>query len=142
MPTKIKSTSLTADEGKEFSRLLASLQAVIHAARQQALRTVDVIQVKTSWSVGHHIVEFEQAGTTRADYGKRLIAQLAERLTAEFGKGFDASNLRYMRLFYQAFPNCDALRHELSWTHYPSLLRAELVREQILIANNQGDFPL
>jgi len=125
MPTKIKSTSSTADEGKEFSKLLASLQALIHAARQQALRTVDVIQVKTSWSVGHHIVEFEQAGTTRADYGKRLIAQLAERLTAEFGKGFDSSNLRYMRLFYQAFPNCDALRHELSWTHYRSLLRVE-----------------
>ena len=125
MPTKIKSTSSTADEGKEFSKLLASLQAVILAARQQALRTVDVIQVKTSWSVGHHIVEFEQAGTTRADYGKRLIAQLAERLTAEFGKGFDSSNLRYMRLFYQAFPNCDALRHELSWTHYRSLLRVE-----------------
>jgi predicted nuclease of restriction endonuclease-like (RecB) superfamily len=125
LPTKIKSTSLTAGEGKEFSKLLASLQAVILAARQQALRTVDVIQVKTSWSVGHHIVEFEQAGTTRADYGKRLIAQLAEKLTAEFGKGFDASNLRYMRLFYQAFPNCDALRHELSWTHYRSLLRVE-----------------
>jgi len=125
MPTKIKSTSLTVNEGKELSRLLVSLQAIIHAARQQALRTVDVIQVKTCWSVGHHIVEFEQAGISRADYGKRLIAQLAEKLTAEFGKGFDASNLRYMRLFYQAFPNCDALRHELSWTHYRSLLRVE-----------------
>ena len=125
MPTKRKSTSSTADEGKDFSKLLASLQVVILAARQQALRTVDVIQVKTSWSVGRHIVEFEQAGATRADYGKRLIAQLAESLTAEFGKGFDASNLRYMRLFYQAFPNCDALRHELSWTHYRSLLRVE-----------------
>jgi predicted nuclease of restriction endonuclease-like (RecB) superfamily len=125
MPTKIESTSLAADEGKDFPRLLSSLQALIHAARQQALRSVDVIQVKTCWSVGRHIVEFEQAGTTRADYGKRLIAQLAERLTAEFGKGFDASNLRYMRLFYQAFPNCDALRHELSWTHYRSLIRVE-----------------
>jgi predicted nuclease of restriction endonuclease-like (RecB) superfamily len=52
-------------------------------------------------------------------------SRLAERLTADFGKGFDVSNLRYMRLFYQAFPNCDALRHELSWTHYRSLLRVE-----------------
>ena len=55
----------------------------------------------------------------------RGLTALAERLTAEFGKGFDASNLRYMRLFYQAFPICDALRHELSWTHYRTLLRVE-----------------
>jgi hypothetical protein len=50
---------------------------------------------------------------------------LAKVLTVRFGKGFDASNLRYMRLFYQAFPICDALRHELSWTHYRTLLRVE-----------------
>jgi predicted nuclease of restriction endonuclease-like (RecB) superfamily len=53
------------------------------------------------------------------------LDRLADRLTHEFGKGFDASNLRYMRLFYQAFPNCDALRHELSWTHYRILLGVE-----------------
>ena len=125
MPTKIKSTSLTVNEGKEFLRLLSSLKRLIHTARRRALQTVDVIQVKTSWSIGHHIVEYEQAGATRAGYGKRLIVRLAERLTTEFGKGFDASNLRYMRLFYQAFQNCEALRHELSWTHYRSLVRVE-----------------
>lgn len=47
----------------------------------------------------------------------KLLPRLAEKLTEEFGRGFDASNLRYMRLFYLAFPICDALRHELSWTH-------------------------
>jgi DUF1016 N-terminal domain len=55
----------------------------------------------------------------------KLLPRLAERLTAEFGRGFDASNLRYMRLFYGAFPNCDALRHELSWTHFRTLLRLD-----------------
>jgi len=75
--------------------------------------------------LGRHIVEFEQGGAARAAYGKRLLPELAKALTAEFGKGFDASNLRYMRLFYQAFPKCDALRHELSWTHYRTLLRVE-----------------
>ena len=54
-----------------------------------------------------------------------MLATLAKALTAEFGKGFDASNLRYMRQFYQAFPICDALRHELSWTHYRRLLRVD-----------------
>lgn len=115
----------TRVQARDIGGLLASLREVIQTARQQALRAVDVVQVRTCWSVGRHIVEFEQGGASRAAYGKRLLADLAENLTAEFGKGFDASNLRYMRLFYQAFPNCDALRHELSWTHYRSLLRVE-----------------
>ena len=105
--------------------LLGQLRALILQARQQALRAVDVVQVRTSWEMGRHIVEFEQGGAERAEYGARLLPRLAERLTAEFGKGFDTSNLRYMRLFYQAFPNCDALRHELSWTHYRLLLRVD-----------------
>ena len=54
-----------------------------------------------------------------------MLAQLSEQLTAEFEKGFDASNLRKMRLFYQTFPIRDALRPELSWTHYRRLLRVE-----------------
>ena len=83
------------------------------------------MQVRTCWEVGRHIVEFKQGGADRAKYGTQLLSRLAESLTAEFGKGFDASNLRYMRLFYQAFPICDAVRHELSWTHYRLLLRVE-----------------
>ncbi len=105
--------------------LLATLRAVILEARRQAITAVDVVQVRTCWVVGRHIVEFEQGGQTRAAYGKAVLAQVSAQLTAEFGKGFDASNLRYMRLFYQAFPNCDALRHELSWTHYRLLLRVD-----------------
>ncbi|MBQ9503174.1 MAG: DUF1016 family protein [Lentisphaeria bacterium] len=75
--------------------------------------------------IGRLIVEDEQNGEARAEYGKKVLDELAKRLTAEFGKGFDASNLRYMRLFYKAFPNCDTLRHELSWSHYRLLLRVD-----------------
>jgi len=105
--------------------LLGRLRTLIRQARRQALRAVDVIQVRTCWEVGRHIVEFEQHGADRAIYGAKLLPRLAEHLTTEFGRGFDASNLRYMRLFYQLFPKCDALRHELSWTHYRTLLRVE-----------------
>ncbi len=105
--------------------LLDELRGLIIRARQQALRSVDTLQVQTYWHIGRHIVEFEQGGQARAAYGKHLLAELAAALTGEFGKGFDASNLRYMRLFYQAFPICDALRHELSWTHYRLLLRVD-----------------
>lgn len=105
--------------------LLHSLRELIRDARQKVLRAVDAIQVQTCWQIGRHIVEFEQGGSARAEYGVRLLQTLASSLTAEFGRGFDVSNLRYMRLFYQAFPIRDALRHELSWTHYRTRLRVE-----------------
>jgi predicted nuclease of restriction endonuclease-like (RecB) superfamily len=121
--TKDLSQGFEADEGA--SRLLRSLRDLIQNARQRALRAVDVVQVQTCWEIGRHIVEFEQGGSARAEYGVRLLQTLASSLAAEFGRGFDVSNLRYMRLFYQAFPIRDALRHELSWTHYRTLLRVE-----------------
>ncbi|MDR0275450.1 MAG: PDDEXK nuclease domain-containing protein [Burkholderiaceae bacterium] len=108
--------------------LLDSLRGLILQARQQAVRSVNAVQVQAYWQIGRHIVEFEQEGQARASYGQRLLPQLGQALSREFGKGFDASNLRYMRLFYQAFPKCDALRHELSWTHYRLLLRVDAPR--------------
>jgi len=120
-----KKPSTQAKDNAGLPALLRSLHGLIQEARQQVLRSVDAVQVRTCWEIGRHIVEFEQGGTGRAEYGKRLLEVLARDLTAEFGKGFDASNLRYMRLFYQAFPIRDALRHELSWTHYRLLLRVE-----------------
>ncbi|WP_277372642.1 DUF1016 N-terminal domain-containing protein [Pseudomonas sp. AA-38] len=112
-----------ANADPRLQPLLAELAELIRQARQQAVRAVDAIQVQTCWEIGRHIVEFEQGGQTRAAYGKKLLP--TKGLTAEFGKGFDASNLRYMRLFYQAFPIRDALRHELSWTHYRTLLKLD-----------------
>ena len=74
--------------------------------------------VEANWRVGFLIVEDEQKGKRKAEYGKAVLRDLAHRLTAEYGSGYDESNLRYMRSFYLAFPIRDALRHELSWTHY------------------------
>jgi predicted nuclease of restriction endonuclease-like (RecB) superfamily len=114
-----------ASEATKLSNLLGSLRALIQQARTQALRSVDAIQVHTCWQVGRHIVEFEQGGERRAAYGKRLLPDLALALTTEFGKGFDERNLRHMRAFYLAFPIWDAVRSELSWTHYRLLLRVQ-----------------
>ncbi|RRA49356.1 YhcG family protein [Acidipila sp. EB88] len=105
--------------------LLESLRGLIQSARQKALRAVDAVQIQTCWEIGRHIVEFEQGGSSRAEYGTRLLPLLAESLSREFGKGFDVSNLRHMRVFYRAFPIRDALRPELSWTHYRTLLKVE-----------------
>lgn len=105
--------------------LMGQLRQLIADARQQALRAVDVIQVQTCWQIGRHIVEFEQGGEARAAYGKRLLPMLAEQLTREFGKGFDERNLRHMRAFFQCFPIWNAVRSELSWTHYRLLTRVD-----------------
>jgi predicted nuclease of restriction endonuclease-like (RecB) superfamily len=124
--TKLTTTTTTTKpQDGEFTNLLVSLREVIATARSQALRAVDVIQVQTNWQIGRHIVEFEQQGESRAIFGKRLILQLTEKLTTEFGKGFDERNLRYMRDFYLTFPIRNAVRSELSWTHYRQLLRVE-----------------
>ncbi|OQX13042.1 MAG: hypothetical protein BWK80_43175 [Desulfobacteraceae bacterium IS3] len=100
-----------------------SIRQIIENARSKVYQTVNTTLVITYWEIGKKIVEEEQQGEDRAEYGKFIIRNLAERLTDEFGKGFDQSNLRYMRLFYQAFPIRDALRHNLSWTHYRLMLK-------------------
>ena len=105
--------------------LLGRLRMLIQQARQQALSAVDIVQVRTCWAIGQHIVEFEQGRTIRAQYGVKLLHRLAKRLMTEFGKGFDESNLRHMRAFFQAFQIWDAVRPELSWTHYRMLLRVD-----------------
>ena len=99
--------------------LLHSLRELIQEARRKALRAVDAVQVRTSLEIGRHIIEFEQGGAARAEYGAQLLPIPAESLTREFCRGFDASNLRYMRLFYQAFPIRDAFCHEFELDPLP-----------------------
>ena len=77
------------------------------------------------WDIGCIIVEHEQNGSDKAKYGKKVLETLAEKLTDEFGKGFDVRNLRNMRSFYLTFPNRNALRTDLTWTHYRALLRVK-----------------
>ena len=105
--------------------LYHQVREILAAARDRAWQAVNTAMVGAYWEVGRVIVEEELAGKDRADYGKRVLEGLAERLQAEFGKGFDASNLRNMRAFFQAYPIRDALRRELSWTHYRLLLRVD-----------------
>ena len=104
-------------------RLYRSVRKVIQEAQGVVSRVANWAMVEANWRVGFLIVEDEQKGLRKAEYGKAVLKDLALRLTAEYGSGYDESNLRYMRLFYLAFPIRDALRHELSWTHYRSLTR-------------------
>ena len=106
-------------------QLINSVKEVIIQSRQRVFRMVNASLLETYWNIGKLIVEDEQNGNVKATYGKATLKNLSNELTYEFGKGFDESNLRNMRSFYNAFPICDALRHELSWTHYRLLSRVE-----------------
>jgi len=104
--------------------LYKEVKNVLELARSQAYAAVNFAMVEAYWNIGRLIVE-RQGGEERAEYGKRLMQYLAECLTRDYGRGFDESNLRYMRKFYLTFPIRDALRHELSWTHYRLIMKVE-----------------
>ena len=108
-----------------LSSLADAIATQIEQARGQLRQAVNSIMVQSYWEIGRLIVEDEQQGESRAEYGKQQLQQLSQQLTERLGKGFDITNLRKMRTFYQAFPIRDALRLELSWTHYRTLLRID-----------------
>jgi len=116
----------------EFSRkLIINSRKIVYQAANFAM-------VETYWKIGEKIVE-EQGGVERSKYGDKLIAGLSKKLTAEFGKGFDKTNLGRMRQFYLMFPNVDALRQHLSWTHYRSLIRVENPKAREVYMNEAAD---
>lgn len=106
-------------------QLYSAIAGVIQHARQQVKQAVDQHMVHAYWHTGRLIVEEEQQGQTRAEYGTQQLKRLSQRLQAEFGKGFDVTNLRNMRRFYLAFPIRETLSLELSWSHYNVLTRIE-----------------
>jgi len=103
--------------------LFSQIKAVFDEARTKISRSVNSAMVQAYWSVGKYIVEYEQQGEQRAEYGKNVINDLSARLTKEYGSGFTVSNLKYMRQFYIYFPIRHAVRDQLTWTHYRSLLK-------------------
>ena len=105
--------------------LFSRIRLILESARTNIARTVNFEMVQAYWLIGREIIEEEQVGKKRASYGTGLLLSLSEKLMSEYGKGFDESNLRNIRHFYLSFPNRDALRHELSWTHYRILMRIE-----------------
>jgi predicted nuclease of restriction endonuclease-like (RecB) superfamily len=107
------------------AELYQAIRQLLLAARTQVRQTVNTTMVQTYWLIGQKIVEDEQGGHKRAAYGKQVLPELARRLGEEFGAGFDVTNLRNMRQFFVCFPNRDALRRDLSWTHYRALIRIE-----------------
>ena len=86
-----------------FQNIYSEIKETLLRSRDQAYKAVNSAMVQAYWQIGRIIVEHEQDGSLRAEYGKRVLQHLSDQLTEEFGKGFDVRNLRYMRAFYIAF---------------------------------------
>lgn len=121
------------------SHLFAEIREVLVTARRTAYKAVNFAMVTAYWNVGRLIVEDEQQGNTRAEYGKAILADLSIRLTDEFGKGFDERELRRIRQFYLVFPKWDALRPELTWTHYRLLIRVQNEQARLWYMNEAAE---
>ena len=121
------------------SHLFAEIREVLVTARRTAYKAVNFAMVTAYWNVGRLIVEDEQKGHIRAEYGKAILADLSKRLTDEFGKGFDERELRRIRQFYLVFPKWDALRPELTWTHYRLLIRVQNEQARLWYMNEAAE---
>ena len=105
--------------------VLDDIRKIIARARERAVRSVNHELTVAYWHIGQRLVEEEQEGKERAEYGKRLVTEISAHLTSEFGSGFSPQNLWFMRQFYLSFPILSALRRELTWTHYKALTRLD-----------------
>ena len=115
-----KNNSLTNQE-----TFVGEIRTIIDNARSAAIRSVDFNRVQMYWNIGRRIVEEEQHGKERADYGTYLIKNLAKELEPEYGSGFGVRQLEQSRQFYRTYPIANTLRSQLNWSQYRRLIQIE-----------------
>jgi predicted nuclease of restriction endonuclease-like (RecB) superfamily len=108
-----------------YKNLVTTIGELLGQSREQLGKSINTILVQSYWQIGMYIVEFEQKGNNKAEYGSDLLNQLSKDLSFSFGKGFSRSNLIYMRKFYISFSNRETLSHKLSWSHYFEILKSD-----------------
>jgi hypothetical protein len=109
----------------KYSDMFERIAEIIEKSKQRIVSTVNFEMVQCYYAIGKEIVEEEQKGSHRAEYGKALMENLAQQLTNKYGKGFSLRNLFLMRKFYLAYPILHTVSAKLSWTHYRQLMRIE-----------------
>lgn len=107
---------------KEYKQLIDIIGTEYNKAKRHAIKAVNLELLKSYWQIGKHIVEYEQKGKIKAEYGSFLLDLLSKDLKLQYGKGFSRSNLVYIRLFYIKYPISQTVSDQLSWSHYVELL--------------------
>ena len=106
----------------KYNQLLLNIGSTLQKAKENAIKAINTELVKANWEIGRHIVEFEQQGKEKADYGSSLLTNLAKDLKTKYGKGFSKSNIYLCRLFYIKYQKFQTVSGKLSWSHYAELL--------------------
>jgi hypothetical protein len=137
-PSKIdKHTNLTdfeRESSKLFEVLLSDVRQIIENGLQQAYQSVNMVMLNTYWNVGRRIVEDEQHGNRRAEYGKQQIKNLSAELVSQYGNSYNERNLYQFRNFYLKFNDLEILNtrlQNLTWSHIVRLLRVENEQERL-----------
>lgn len=110
----------------EYQSVISDVKNIISSGQREAYYAANKAMVMTYWNIGKRIVEQEQSGNARAEYGKALMDVLANELTKEYGSSYSKRNLQYYRKFYRYFPDEEIVNtrvHNLTWSHFRSLLR-------------------
>jgi len=124
----------TVKQSKDYSTLISQIGDSLHQGRKQAAYAVNNILVQTYWQIGKYIVEYEQGGSKKSEYGSKLLDRLSKDLTLAYGKGFSRSNLMYIRKLYLSYQIGETVSHQskkpilstkLSWSHYFEILKAD-----------------
>ena len=110
---------------EQYASLVSEIGKLIQSGRVQAVQAVNQTMVRTYWEIGRHIVEYEQKGKEKAEYGSSLLKKLSKDLTERYGAGFSMSNVNKMRKLYLTYPILQTVSAKLTWSHYVELLKLD-----------------
>ena len=112
-------------DSPDYNVLLDNVRHALENGRRKAIAAVNTTIVETYWEIGRQIVEYEQGGNEKAEYGSNLLDRLAGDLSNLYGEGFSRSNIVYMRKLYITYPKSQTLSDQLTWSHYIELLKID-----------------
>jgi len=127
---------------EEYDGLIGGIAELLEASRRIAARTVNALMTATYWEIGQRIVEFEQRGKKRAEYGEELLQRLAQDLTARFGRGFSYPNVNKFRQFYLAFPSQRILSTPSIESTQPIVSTASIESQRKKGQTSSGELPV
>ncbi len=107
---------------KAYKTLIENIKNVLSEGRKKVQKIANDILLKTNWEVGRYIIEYEQEGKVKAEYGKKLLIELAKDIKAHIPRGYSRTTLVYVRLLYLTYPKSQTLSDQLGWSHYVELL--------------------
>ena len=113
------------EKHNDYNQLINNIGVVVTKAREKVYKAINAELIKSHWITGKYIVEYEQKGKIKAEYGKKLLLQISKDLKIRYGKGFSKSNVFMMRNFYLKYPTINLLSDLLSWSHYYELLKID-----------------